>query len=135
MLAADKNYADAAQLAQHAVQLDPRSPDLKRAYVTLTYLAHGTDAAFTASQAVTADKTGLAATLLTAAVLDSNNNRAGAIALLEKRQAQSPSGSIVVRLAALYQIDKRPQQAIALLDSWASAHSSDVDARFMLCAS
>jgi putative PEP-CTERM system TPR-repeat lipoprotein len=132
VLAADKNYAGAAQLAQRSVQLDSHSPDLKRAYVTLTYLAHGTDAAFTASQEVTADKTGLAATLLTAAVLNANNNRAGAIALLEKRQAQSPSGSVAVRLAVLYQLDKRAEQGRALLDGWARAHPNDIDVRFML---
>jgi putative PEP-CTERM system TPR-repeat lipoprotein len=132
VLAAGKDYAGAAELAGRAMRLDPRSPDLKRAWVTLTYLGKGTDAALAASQAVTGDKTGEAAVLMTAGVLAANNNRAGAIALLEQRQAKSPSGAIVVRLAGLYQADKRFDQGLSLLDSWTAAHPADVDARFML---
>jgi putative PEP-CTERM system TPR-repeat lipoprotein len=132
VLSADKNFAAAVPLALRAVQLDPRSPQLKGAYVTLVYLAKGTDAALAASQAVTGDKTGEAATLMTAAVLDGNNNRAGAIALLEARQAQNPSGPVIVRLARLYQRDNRPDRGTALLDAWTAAHPADVDARFAL---
>ncbi len=132
ILAADKKYDDAAAIAGHAVRFDPRSPDLKRAWVTLTYLAKGTDAALAASQAVTNDKTGEAAVVLTAGVLAGNNNRAGAIALLEKRQAQSPSGAITVRLAALYEADKRLDKSLALLEAWTAAHPADVDSRFVL---
>jgi putative PEP-CTERM system TPR-repeat lipoprotein len=132
LLAADKNYAGAATLALRAVQLAPRSPELKRAYVTLIYLGNGVDAALAASQAMTSDKTGVAAVLMAAGVLSANNNRAGAIALLEKRQAQSPSGAVVVRLADLYHSDNRLDKAVAMLEAWTSAHPGDLDARFSL---
>jgi len=132
VLVADKNYAAATPLALRAVELDPRSPQLKGAYVTLVYLAKGTDAALAASQAVTGDKTGEAAALMTASVLDANNNLAGAIALLEKRQVQSPSSPVAVRLAALYQRDNRPAKATTLLDAWTAGHPNDVDARLAL---
>ncbi len=132
VLASDRNYAGAAPLALRAVQLDPRSVDLKRAYVSLIYLAKGADAALAASQAVTGDKTGQAAALMTADVLEGNNNRAGAIALLEKRQAQSPSSAVAVKLAGLYQRDKHLDKASSLLASWTAAHPADVEARFAL---
>jgi putative PEP-CTERM system TPR-repeat lipoprotein len=131
-LAADGKYAAAAPLALRACQLDPRNADFKRAFVTLTYLATGADAAFAASQLVTHDKTGSAAALMTADVLESNNNRAAAIALLEKRQAQSPSGSVIVKLAALYLHANRLDDARRLLETWTAAHPDDVEARFAL---
>jgi putative PEP-CTERM system TPR-repeat lipoprotein len=132
VLASDKNYAAATPVALRATQLDPRSQQLKGAYVSLVYLAKGADAALSASQSVIADTTGTAAVLMTADVLESNNNRAAAIALLEKRQAQAPSAPFVVRLAGLYQRDNRTGQALALLDAWTAAHPDDIDARFAL---
>ncbi|MGH6877134.1 MAG: XrtA/PEP-CTERM system TPR-repeat protein PrsT, partial [Rhizomicrobium sp.] len=132
VLAAGKNYAAAVPLALRAVQLDPRSPQLKGAYVSLTYLAKGTDATLAASRAMTNDKTGTAAVLMTAAVLDANGNRPGAIALLEKQQAQAPSSAIVVRLAGLYQQDKQPDKAESVLAAWTAAHADDANARFAL---
>jgi putative PEP-CTERM system TPR-repeat lipoprotein len=132
VLAADKNYAAAAPLAQRAVQIDPRSPDLKRAFVVLTYLAKGADAALAAGRAVTSNKTGAAAALMTADAMEGNGNRAGAITLLEKQQAQAPSSAIVVRLATLYQRDQRPDKAQGLLSAWVAAHADDANARFAL---
>ncbi len=58
VLAADKNFAAAAPLALRAAQLYPRSPQLKGAYVTFTYLAKGEAAALAASQAVTGRQDG-----------------------------------------------------------------------------
>jgi len=132
VLAADKNYAGAVPLALRAVQLDPRSADLKRAYVTIVYMAKGSDAALAAAQAMTGDKTGPAAALLAAGVLFANNNRPGAIALLEKQQAQRPSSPIVVRLAGLYQAENRIDKAMAMLEAWCAAQPDDVEARTAL---
>jgi putative PEP-CTERM system TPR-repeat lipoprotein len=133
ILATEKDYATAATMASRAVQIEPRNIDLKRALVTLTYLAKGTDAALAASQSVSRDdKTGNAAVLMTAGVLDSNNNRVGAIALLEKRQAQNPSAAVVVGLASLYQRDHRLDKALTVLESWAATHPADTDVRFAL---
>ncbi|HEX4159691.1 MAG TPA: XrtA/PEP-CTERM system TPR-repeat protein PrsT [Rhizomicrobium sp.] len=132
ILAANKNYSAAAPIALRAVQLDPRSADLKRGYVTLTYLAKGTDAALAASRAMTNDKTGTAAALMTADVLAGNGNVPGAIALLEKQQKQSPSSPVMVKLASLYQRDNQPDLALHLLGPWTAAHADDADARFAL---
>jgi Flp pilus assembly protein TadD len=64
--------------------------------------------------------------------LEGNNARAGAIALLEKRQAQSPSSAVAVKLAAVYQRDNRFDKSSSLLASWIAAHPADVEARFAL---
>jgi putative PEP-CTERM system TPR-repeat lipoprotein len=128
----DRNYAAAAPLALRAVKLDPRSVDLKRAYVSLVYLANGADAAFFAAQAVMGDKSGAAAALIAADVLEANNNRVAAIALLEKRQAQNPSTALAVRLAMLYQANNAIDKALLVLEPWAAGHPKDVEARFAL---
>jgi putative PEP-CTERM system TPR-repeat lipoprotein len=132
VLAADRKYADAAPLALRAVRLDPRSSELKRLFVSLTYLAKGADAALAASRSVTIDKTETAAVLMTADVLEGNRNRAAAISLLEVHQAQRPSSAVVVRLAGLYQRDAHLEKAGTLLESWSAAHPDDVDAKFAL---
>jgi putative PEP-CTERM system TPR-repeat lipoprotein len=132
VLAAGHDYAAAAPLVLRASKLDPRNSDLKHDFVSLTYLAKGPDAALSASQSVTGDRTGTAAVLMTADVLYQNNNRAAAVALLEKRRAQAPSTAVVIKLAGLYQRDNHIDQALALLEPWAAAHPDDADARFAL---
>ncbi|HTT84148.1 MAG TPA: XrtA/PEP-CTERM system TPR-repeat protein PrsT [Rhizomicrobium sp.] len=132
VMASGKDYAGAAASALRAAQLDPRDAGLKRFYVSFAYLAKGTDAALAASETVTGDKSGPAAPLLAADVLEANNNRAGAISLLEKRQAQFPAGPVAVKLAALYQRDNRLDKALALLEAWTTAHPGDVKARSVL---
>jgi putative PEP-CTERM system TPR-repeat lipoprotein len=130
--AADKNYAAAAPLALRSVQLDPRNINLKRGYVSLVYLSKGPDAALTAAEAIIADRNGQTAALMAADVLEGNHNRAAAIAVLEKTQAQNPSGTVAARLAGLYQADKQPGKALAVLEAWTKSHPADVDARYAL---
>lgn len=132
ILAAGKNYAAAVQMAQRACELEPHSPELKRALVTLTYLASGENAALATAQSVSGDATGTTAALLTAEIMYANNNRSGALALLEKRQAQNPSSVLLVRLAGMYQRAGQIDRASALLQSWTAAHPADADARFVL---
>lgn len=132
VLAGEKNYGAAAPIALRAAQLDPKSAELKRAFVILTYLSKGADAALAASRLVAADKTGPAAVLMTADVLEGNNNRTAATALLERQQARNPSSAVAVRLAALYQRSNRLDKASSLLESWAAAHPADPEPRFAL---
>jgi tetratricopeptide (TPR) repeat protein len=132
VLASGKDYAGAAALALRAFELDHANSELKRIYVSFTYLAKGADAALAASERVTDEKSGPAAALMAADVMEAHNNRAAAIALLEKWQLQSPSGPTAAMLAAMYQRDNRPGKALALLEAWTSAHPGDVDARYVL---
>jgi putative PEP-CTERM system TPR-repeat lipoprotein len=129
-LAANKDYVKAADFAQRAIRLDPRSSDLKRAYVNLTYLGRGADASLLASESVFGN--GPTAVLVAAEALDSGHNRPGAVAMLEKWQAQSPSGAVAARLGSFYLSENRPDKALALLEPWAVAHPSDIDARSVL---
>jgi len=129
-LAAGKDYAKAANAALRAVQLEPRSPDLKRAFVTLTYLAKGVEAALSAGKQAFG-KEDLAA-LVVAEVLEANNNRPAAIALLERTQSQSPSGNGAVELASLYARAQQTGKALTTLQAWATAHPADIDGRYAL---
>lgn len=130
VLAAQKDFSEAAAAALQAVRLDPRSADLKRAYVGLSYRSAGPLAVLSASQRVFANPT--TALLVAADVLQANNNRAAAIALLEKAGNRGQTASTVSRLATLYQSDNRPDKGIALLETWTKQHPADTQPQAVL---
>jgi putative PEP-CTERM system TPR-repeat lipoprotein len=130
VLAAQKNFSGAAAAALQAARLDPRSVDLKRAYVSLSYRAAGPAGVLAASQKVFSEPT--TATLVAADVLEANNNRPAAIALLEKDQDHNQTALTVSRLAVLYQRDNKPAKGIALLETWTKQHPADIQPQSVL---
>ncbi len=129
-LAAGKDFIGAAAATLRAAHLDPRSLDLKRAYVTLSYQAHGVGGAVTASQKVFADR--MTAMLVATDILEANNNRAAAVALLEKFLNEKPTGVAIARLAVLYQRNNQMDKAITLSEEWSKAHATEFSPRLIL---
>jgi putative PEP-CTERM system TPR-repeat lipoprotein len=130
VLAAQKDFTGATAAALQAVRLDQRSADLKRAYVALAYHTVGPTGILAASRKVFPDPA--AAALVAADVLEANNNRAAAIALLENEQDRNQNASSVSRLAVLYQRDNKPDKGITLLETWSKQHPGDIQPRSIL---